>query len=80
MMLGMALVGCQPASEEPLPPATVLGPVPRSAPLVEPTPTLPPTATPSANPEPTQALAEGQAIGVTILHTNDVAGEIDPCG
>lgn len=80
VMLGTALMGCQSASEEPLPPATVMGPVPRSAPRVEPTPTLQATVTPSTNPEPTPAPAGGQAITVTILHTNDVAGAINPCG
>ena len=45
-----------------------------------PTPTASPTATPAASAAPTTvALPEGAPV-LTIAHTNDVRGEVDPCG
>ena len=67
-----------------MPPATV---VPPPTALPEPTATLPtPTAT-GAQPTDTRITPEEpeqsesrRAVSLTILHTNDVGGEIDPCG
>jgi len=92
LLLGTALVGCQPAGEATLPPATIiLGPAPAPVTAMQPTiaksPTpIPPTVavarateTPSS-PEPTAVPAKGDLVTLTIMHTTDNHGEVDPCG
>jgi hypothetical protein len=87
-LISILLAGCLPAAQPTMPPATQVSSSP--APAVKPTsiplppalPTLPPTvaaAAPTAASQPASA-ANRQAVTVTILHTNDVRGETDPCG
>lgn len=64
---GLVLSGCAPTPGSTLPPATI----------VAPGPTLQPHA---ATPRPEPTVPPGQGIELTVLHTNDVMGEIDPCG
>ena len=80
----------QPSPEAVPPPPTEL---PTATPTVFVPPTLEPTATPtvslptiqvpSATPVPEQPTIEmpaDAAFRVTVLHTNDTAGYVDPCG
>jgi hypothetical protein len=72
------LAACQPPNEPTLPPATEVVTVAEQA-----TNTAEPTATATdvpPSPEPTAEPVQRQATTLTILHTNDVAGETDPCG
>lgn len=89
---GLALGACTLASDPTLPPATAIAPRPPTATALAPNPPTAtpeqPTATPeqpSVAPAPTEteAASQGrshQAVTLTILHTNDVAGETYPCG
>jgi 2',3'-cyclic-nucleotide 2'-phosphodiesterase (5'-nucleotidase family) len=87
------LAGCAPQHPATaLPPATVLAPdlspsmptpvsptAQPAAPSTDtPVPQVSATSTPSVSP--TVMAATGPTINITILHTNDVMGEIDPCG
>ena len=72
VLTGAAVVGCGPGEEPTLPAATV--PAAAEAPTDTPEPTEAPTV------EPSPTLRQRQAVTVTILHTNDVQGETDPCG
>jgi len=85
LFCSLVLTACTPTSMPTLPPATAIAPKPSTATvaasqlptatLAQPTAVAAPTnteAAPQANPR--------QAAALTILHTNDVAGETDPCG
>jgi 2',3'-cyclic-nucleotide 2'-phosphodiesterase (5'-nucleotidase family) len=76
LLLGsLTLIACTPTANPTLPPATAVAPKPPTATLEQPTAAAVPTnteAAPQAKPR--------QAVTLTILHTNDVAGETDPCG
>ena len=67
-LLGLLLlvVACAPAGSVSAPQPTPLGP--RSNPV------------PLGPPEPPRSLAPSEPLALMILHTNDTAGEIDPCG
>ena len=81
----------KPPTATPLKPA--VNPV-KPTPTKKPTPTSQPTVEPTVSPllrstelvkptslaEPAEPVAGRQAVALTILHTNDVMGEIDPCG
>ncbi len=81
----LVLTACAPTSTPTLPPATAIAPKPPTATvaasqlpkatLAQPTAVVAPTNTEAAP----QAKLR-QAVTLTILHTNDVAGETDPCG
>jgi len=75
--------GCGQAPGPTLPPATVIvpeAPSPRPSMEASPSPALvPPTAKAVHTPQP-QATPPETVMDVTILHTNDVMGEVDPCG
>ena len=81
----LALGGCSPVANTTLPPATVIAPRPPTETAMAP---KPPTATPeqsagAPSPTPTEVISQAkprQAVTLTILHTNDVFGEADPCG
>jgi 2',3'-cyclic-nucleotide 2'-phosphodiesterase (5'-nucleotidase family) len=73
LLLSATLAACAPDSPT-LPPATAVGPKLPTATLEQAAPTVAPTQV-----EPTKPAAR-QAVTLTILHTNDVAGETDPCG
>ena len=82
LVLLAALSACSPRGADPTPPPPD---IPGSA--VEPTPTTAPVqgpalpSTPPGQAEPTApASAARQGLDLTILHTNDVRGEIEPCG
>lgn len=88
LFASLLLTSCQPVAQPTLPPATQVKAAPvvaTAAPAAQP-PTAAPVA--AATTAPTQAASQGakagagqrQAVAVTILHTNDVMGEIDPCG
>jgi 2',3'-cyclic-nucleotide 2'-phosphodiesterase (5'-nucleotidase family) len=78
-LLATVLVGCKPTATATLPPATrVLGP---DAPTVTVQLPQPPTATVQAAATPEGGEARpASAFTLTILHTNDVNGWLDPCG
>ena len=83
LFLSMVLASCGPISEPTSQPAIVFGPNPATA--VRPgIPTATPTPMPTIIPLPTielpEKLAERRDTTLTILHTNDAQGEIDPCG
>jgi 2',3'-cyclic-nucleotide 2'-phosphodiesterase (5'-nucleotidase family) len=77
LLASLALVGCSPAVTPTLPPTTRLAPPPTAS-LIGPmpAPTALTTATVSSSAQP----VERQQVTLTILHTNDVRGEIEPCG
>lgn len=88
LALAMLLVGCAPTASPALPPATPLAkPAPVTHPPV-PTSMIGPKLPPSAAPTVTAAASKPaevvnpsrKPVTVTILHTNDVRGETDPCG
>ncbi len=90
LVLGILLAGCAPTASPTLPPATPLSkaqPAPFTQPPV-PTamigPKLPPSAAPTVVPtagKPVEVVNPSRkSVTVTILHTNDVRGETDPCG
>ena len=62
----------------PTPVQPTVTPVPTATPLSR--TLLSPTSVPSPNPEPLNTVAQAKPVSLTILHTNDVKGEIDPCG
>ncbi len=70
--------GEMPVPNVPLPPAT---PTATATPTAVPTaiPTATPVATSTA-PEPATVVVPEMAVGLTILHTNDSRGYVDPCG
>ena len=72
VLTGAAVVGCGPGEEPTLPAATV--PATAAATAEASTDTPEPTEAPTVEP------SQRQAVTVTILHTNDVQGETDPCG
>lgn len=88
------LAGCAPQAAATLPAATVvtqptLQPPPQPAvqPVTQSMPTLAPPQAPTQAPSPTAQPAAPannpiakDGLQVTVLHTNDVNGEIDPCG
>ena len=69
VVTGLLLAGCAPT------------PTPEPPPTLKPTITPEPTATtvPTATPMPT-ATPTPQPIVLTVLHTNDTEGYIEPCG
>lgn len=82
LLSGGVLVGCQPATEATLPPATA---------VAEPQPTIAESEakspTPAAADNTATPAVEGEGVStekkpfqLTILHTNDTYGEVDPCG
>ena len=80
----IAVSGCQSTAVPTLPPATAIVDQPQPAPATatpQPTDMPPPaTLTPTAVP-PTPTLEPvQQPVKLTILHINDVLGEVDPCG
>lgn len=83
LLLAGLLSGCGPGpKQEPTPPAATAVPQPPPSPTPQ-AATLSPTNTqvvvqPSPTAPPTQVAR--QPVQVTILHTNDVYGEIEPCG
>ena len=81
---GLVLSGCAPTPGSTLPPATVVAPEPTlQSHTVAASPTTalaPPTAAHAETPRPEPTVPPGQGIELTVLHTNDVMGEIDPCG
>jgi hypothetical protein len=77
LLLALALAGCAPAASiAPVAPAAAPTAVPMAASVATPPPTVAP-ATPAAAQE---ARTLRRPVAVTVLHTNDVMGEIDPCG
>jgi 2',3'-cyclic-nucleotide 2'-phosphodiesterase (5'-nucleotidase family) len=72
LALGGLLTGCAPQAEPTVPAATVMAPQPATE--------LPPTPEQAQEPPAPPTAANDNAVQVTILHTNDVYGEIDPCG
>lgn len=82
LVAGLVLSGCQETREPtasvtlgpPLPPTST--PAATSAPL----PTLPPTPVPVPSPTPEATGRPQEGVALTVLHTNDVNGHIDPCG
>ena len=74
-------VGCSPAADGS--PTAAAPATRRSAatlspsPTQQPTATLPPTTVPT---QPSSAAPPGTAVALTILHTNDSRGFVDPCG
>ena len=90
LLLGLVLAGCGPAPSPTLPPATLMGSVPPTPTLPPATPMgpIPPSTTateaslptPPANPSTSDTLQGRKGLQLTILHTNDTTGEIDPCG
>jgi hypothetical protein len=93
VLVGAVLVGCQPTAEATLPPATTVvasPPAPATAMAESEATATQPEATPTT-PVPTESTAtpatevqerptEAEPFQLTILHTNDVYGEVDPCG
>ena len=78
IVIAGTLTACQPQNEPTLPPATDIVAVAEEA-----TNTAEPPATATEvppSPEPTAEPVQRQAAALTILHTNDVTGETDPCG
>lgn len=86
LLLAMALTGCQQPAEPtarvtlgpPPPPTIEHTATPEVATAVIPTPS-PASATTVPTSTPTPQRPE-QGIALTVLHTNDVNGYIDPCG
>ncbi len=84
----LLLAGCAPESTTPLPPATslvatsvppaTLAPPPTAA--VQPSKAAQPTNKPASQPTQAALSAANTDLLVTVLHTNDVGGETDPCG
>jgi len=81
---GLVLSGCAPTPGSTLPPATIIAPGPTLQP--RPTEAYPatalaaPTAAHAETPRPEPTVPPRHGIELTVLHTNDVMGEIDPCG
>lgn len=88
LLVGIVLSGCTPTAEPTMPPATKMAAAPATAappatntPVPPPPTAVPPSATPvPPTAVPTEMPAQRQPLKVTILHTNDLMGEIDPCG
>ena len=87
MFLSVVLSGCQASTTPTLPAATQIYDQPQPPPNTPtPLPTdtpLPPAATPvPPTPVPDTPTPEPQLepVSLTILHLNDVMGEVDPCG
>jgi len=87
MLLSVVFAGCQTSVTPTLPAATLIYDQPQPAPdTPTPLPTdtpLPPTVTPvPPTPVPDTPTPEPQfePVSLTILHLNDVLGEVDPCG
>ena len=85
LLLGvLVLSGCAPALGPTLPPATIVAPEPTLQPHAAEaslaTEVVPPTAAHVETPRPQPTVPPRQVIELTVLHTNDVMGEIDPCG
>lgn len=82
LLNGIVLTGCQPAAEATLPPATAVVESQTSAAQPDGNPSTPTvadsTATPAAEGE--EVPTETKPFQLTILHTNDTYGEVDPCG
>ena len=79
LLAGTALCSCAPASGSTLPPATVVKSEP-TLPQATIEVSLSPTVGQVQTPESQATVPPEQVVTVTILHTNDVMGEIDPCG
>jgi len=84
LLAGMGLSGCTPAPATSLPPATIVASEPT---VQEATAQAPPspemessTGDQVATPESQTVVPSDGNTKVTILHTNDVMGEIAPCG
>ena len=85
LLLGMLVIACQPTSPPNLPASTKVGPADPATALTPMGPAVPATAAiqPTAVAviaSPVARSGQRTAVTVTILHTNDVNGEIDPCG
>jgi len=87
LLSSIVLAGCAPTADPTLPPATAVSASASDTPEpAAPTATLAATQSPAtiaATTVPTQPSANmgsRQAATLTILHTNDVVGETDPCG
>lgn len=83
----VVMIGCQPPASPTMPPAIAMGPFPATptVTVVPPTATsvptvLPEPTVPAPTTEPTDAPKASKPVKLTILHVNDVAGEVDPCG
>jgi len=89
LLLTVVLSGCQATGTPTLPAATPVYDQPQPAPATPtPMPTdppPPPTATatpvpPTAVPDTPTPEPQPEPVSLTILHLNDVMGEVDPCG
>lgn len=85
LVLATAVFGCRSrktsAVEKAPTTATVSTDTPAvSEPATAPPVTEAPTDKPTSQAMPEPVAAEPETWSITILHTNDVAGEIDPCG
>ncbi|MGM0400236.1 MAG: hypothetical protein ACQEQT_02940 [Chloroflexota bacterium] len=82
LLSGIGLAGCQPAAEATLPPATTVAESQTAAVQSDGNPSAPTvadsTTTPAAEDE--EVPTEKKPFQLTILHTNDTYGEVDPCG
>ncbi|MEA3407543.1 MAG: hypothetical protein U9R48_05625 [Chloroflexota bacterium] len=83
LFAGVALVGCQPTAEATLPPATAMAPsppAPATRPVATPTASMATHGTAPATAAGEEPSVEAEPFRLTILHTNDTYGEVDPCG
>jgi len=87
LLLAFALSGCAPQTVAPLPPATSLAvtaaPPATAAPptaALQPTRASQPTVKVPSQPTQTAQPAGNADLLLTVMHTNDVGGETDPCG
>jgi len=71
----LALAACAPA----ISPAADIAPEPPTVARPVPTPTAP-LLVPPDDPAESSPPADRRPVAVTILHTNDTMGEIEPCG
>jgi len=86
LLAAAILSSCTPPPGPALPPATIVKPEPTlqptlTVPPASPSPTLPPrTVEQVQTPQRQETEPPEPVIDLTILHTNDVMGEVDPCG
>ncbi len=75
------LAGCQPAAEATPPPATAVAESQATATQPAANPTTPVAADNTTSPTKVEETStEKKSFQLTILHTNDTYGEVDPCG
>ncbi|MFP3896638.1 MAG: hypothetical protein ACLFV5_07375 [Anaerolineales bacterium] len=77
---GALVVGCQPTAEVVSPPATTAAESGDTTTEPAANPTAPTIDDSTATPAAEEASMEGNPFQLTILHTNDTFGEVDPCG